>query len=66
MTHRLRLNLPVLDPELDILLARTKDYKMSPEEIKAQRRSWVKGELMLEHPEMTEVEADALIARLDP
>lgn len=27
----------------------------------AQRRSWVRGELMLEHPKMTREEADALI-----
>lgn len=31
----------------------------------AQRRSWVKGELMMAHPELTEAQADALIAKAE-
>lgn len=36
-------------PELDALLKRAAQYKMSPEERRAQMRSWVAGELALEH-----------------
>lgn len=45
-------------PELDALLERARHYKMLPEEKAAQRRSWVVGEMMLEHPEMTRDEAN--------
>ncbi len=40
-------------PELDALLAKAKDYVMTAEEREAQRESWVVGEMMLAHPEMT-------------
>lgn len=52
---------------LDILISRAiaAFEALSPEQKlahrAAQRRSWVRGELMLEHPEMTREEADALI-----
>ena len=48
-----------LDPELAALLeqAKAKVNAMSPDEkremMRAQRRSWVIGEMMLEHPELS-------------
>jgi hypothetical protein len=42
-----------MSPELTRLLRLARDHKMSPEEREAQRQSWVIGEMMLEHPEMT-------------
>jgi len=47
-------------PELDALLAKAKDHVMTPDEIRAQRKSWVIGEMMLEHPEMTREEAERI------
>jgi hypothetical protein len=47
------------DPELAALLEKARGHVMTPDEIAAQRRSWVVGELMLQHPEMTKAEADA-------
>jgi hypothetical protein len=42
---------------------------MSPEKqremLRAQRKSWVIGELMLEHPDMTREEAEKLYERAD-
>ena len=40
------------------LIEKARTYVMSPEEKQEQRRSWIRGELMLEHPEMTYEEAD--------
>lgn len=42
------------------------DYpsSMSVEQRRAQRRSWVRGEMMLEHPDMTAEEVDTLLDRL--
>lgn len=40
-------------PELSALLERAAMHVMTPQEIAAQRRSWVIGEMMLEHPEMS-------------
>jgi hypothetical protein len=54
-------------PELLALIAKARAQfeAMSPAEraamLQAQRRSWVRGELMLEHPDMSAQEADALI-----
>jgi hypothetical protein len=42
--------------ELDRLLEKAKQHIMTPEEIKEQRYSWVRGEMLLEHPEMTPAE----------
>ena len=43
---------------------------MSPEEQRAhrvaQRKSWVVGEMMLEHPEMTRAEAEAVYEKVQP
>lgn len=54
-------------PELNALLKKAVAAfdAMTPEQQREhrekQRRSWVRGELMLAHPEMTREEADALI-----
>ena len=54
-------------PELNTLLKKACAAfdAMTPgqqrEHLEAQRRSWVRGELMLAHPRMTREEADALI-----
>jgi hypothetical protein len=44
-------------PELDALLAKARTYVMTADERAAQRKSWVVGEMMLEHPDMTREEA---------
>ena len=49
-----------MDPELAALLEKARDHVMTPEEIAAQRRSWVTGEMMLEHPEIDKKTADEL------
>jgi len=41
----------------DVLLEMARTHRMSFQEIVEQRRSWVIGELMLEHPELTREEA---------
>jgi hypothetical protein len=41
------------NPELDALLEKARSHVMTGEERREQRRSWVRGEMMLEHPEMT-------------
>ena len=45
------------NPELDALLERARSHIMTKEERDAQRESWVVGEMMIEHPEMTRDEA---------
>lgn len=52
------------DPGLRQMLQRLKDHEMTPEEIDAQRRSWVRGEMMIDHPEMTLEEADAVVRKV--
>lgn len=51
------------------VLARLKqgaDYPaMDIAQRRAQRRSWVRGEMMIEHPEMTSEEVEGLLDRLD-
>lgn len=54
-------------PELDALVkeAIARFDRLTPDEQRAhraeQRRSWVRGELMFEHPDMTADQANALI-----
>ena len=54
-------------PELDALVkeAAARFDRLTPDQQRAhraeQRRSWVRGELMLEHPNMTADQANALI-----
>jgi hypothetical protein len=45
---------------LEALLKRAAQHKMTPAEEHAQRRSWVIGQMMLSHPEMTREEAERL------
>lgn len=48
-----------MSPKLKELIEKAKARgPMTAEERAEQRRSWVRGELMLEHPEMTFEEAD--------
>jgi len=48
-------------PGLDALLEKARHYVMTPAEKREQRRSWVRGEMMLEHPEMTRDYVDRLL-----
>ena len=48
------------NPELDALLAKAKGHKMTRAEIDAQRKSWVVGNMMLDHPEMTREEVERI------
>jgi hypothetical protein len=50
-----------MTPELAALLERAKSIPITAEMIAEQRRSWVRGELMLGNPEMTADEANAII-----
>lgn len=50
------------DPKLLELLERAKGHVMTKAERDAQRKSWVIGEMMLEHPEMTREKAKAVYA----
>lgn len=46
--------------DLDAMLKRAAQHKMTPAEEHAQRRSWAIGQMMLSHPEMTREEAERL------
>lgn len=50
----------MIDPKLAELLERAKAYVMTDEEVAAQRKSWVKGEMMLKYPDMTEEQFEEL------
>lgn len=52
-------------PDLLRLLKASKNHVMTPEERRAQRRSWVRGEMLLEHPEMTAEEVDDILAKIE-
>jgi hypothetical protein len=52
-------------PELDELLRNAAKRRMTPSEIREQRRSWVRGELMLANPELTREEADRRITEAE-
>ena len=52
--------------ELDALLAAARNHKMTPAEHRSQRRSWVIGEIMLEHPEMTREQVVAILDEVAP
>lgn len=56
------MRLPPLNPhpELDALLAKANGHKMTREERLAQRKSWVIGNMMIGHPEMTREEAERI------
>lgn len=59
----LTLNPPLeTSPELLALIERAKDHKMTPEEIDAQRRSWVRGQMGLRlTPEQIDAALDAVL-----
>ena len=52
-------------PELLALLAKAKDHIMTAEEKAAQRKSWVIGNFMLDHPEVTREYAEAVYAKVN-
>lgn len=52
MTERLLRRAPPR-PELDALFEQARAHKMTKAERDAQGKSWVIGEMLLEHPEMT-------------
>ena len=60
------MQLPPLkfSPELDALIERAKNHVMTKAERDAQRKSWVIGEMMLEHIEMTRDEAEQLYQKV--
>jgi hypothetical protein len=58
---RRTLGCPPARPELEALLERARNHVMTPEEKRAQRRSWVIGEMMLERPEMTREYVEKLL-----
>lgn len=47
-------------PELDALLEKCKNIPITKEMLRAQQESWVIGEMMIEHPEMTREQAKAI------
>lgn len=59
-TRRMLKPAPVR-PELDALLERARHHVMTPEQKRAQRRSWVIGEMGLAHPEMTREEIERYV-----
>lgn len=64
MSERMIKDYPT-DPDLLALLEKAKGYVMSPAERREQRRSWVRGEMMLEHPEMTAEQVNAIMDDFD-
>ena len=55
---RRMIDCPPDRPELDALLKNAAKHKMTREEIAAQRKSWVIGEMLLDHPEMSREDAE--------
>jgi hypothetical protein len=51
-------------PTLLAALERAKNHVMTAEEKGAQRKSWVIGEFMLEHPEATREYAEEIYAKV--
>lgn len=49
--------------DLDAMLKRAAQHKMTPAEQHAQRRSWMIGQMLCSHPEMTREEAERLADR---
>lgn len=46
--------------KLDALLEWARHYVMTKEECDAQRKSWVIGEMLIQHPEMTREQAEKI------
>ena len=54
-------------PDLKALMERVRNLPpMTSEQIDAQRKSWVIGEMMLEHPEITREQAEVIYAQASP
>ena len=51
-------------PELIALIEKARAHVMTKDEKDAQRKSWVVGELMLEHLDMTRAEAEAIYQKV--
>jgi hypothetical protein len=51
-------------PELLALLEKTRGYVMTKEERAAQRKSWVIGNFMLDHPEVSREYAEAIYEKV--
>ena len=49
-----------MKPELEALLKKALGHVMTKEELRAQRKSWVIGEMMLEHLDMSREEAERI------
>lgn len=61
MSARMMVSTHKTDPKLLELLEKAKGHVMTRAERDAQRRSWVRGEMMLEHPEMTAEHVNAIL-----
>lgn len=61
MTTRLTLTEPRTDPELLALIEKARNHVMTPEEVEAQRISWVIGQMGMTHPEWTREETEARV-----
>ena len=53
-----------MTPKLTALLKAAAEHKMTKWEIDEQRRSWVRGNLLLDNPDMTVDEANSLIEKV--
>lgn len=52
-------------PTLLAALEKARNHVMTKEERAAQRKSWVIGEFMLEHPEASREYAEAIYAKIE-
>lgn len=48
-------------PGLEGLLRAAKNHVMTPEEHRAQQRSWTIGQMLLSNPDMTREKAEAIV-----
>lgn len=53
------------DPELLKLLKKAKSHVMTKEEKDAQRKSWVIGNFMLDHPDVTREYAESIYNKIN-
>lgn len=60
----LKSNIRTPRPTLEALIDKARNHVMTPAEKAAQRKSWVVGEFMLEHPEKTRAEAEAIYEKV--
>jgi hypothetical protein len=55
------MSVPPTDPELLALLERARGYKMTPEEMREQRISFVYGNVAMENPTITREQVEAIL-----